>query len=289
MTTYAPTLRSQIVVRSATEDDRQKLATLIHFSPYVHRHLDWRSPLDWLGKEPFLLAERDSQIVAALACPPDIPELTWVRLFAVSLAMDLDEAWETLWPVAYRQVLGNTPIAALPLQSWFRRILESSHFDHTNDVIMLKWSDHGQSLKAKPCHEEYCIRPMGYDDLSAVHNLDAQAFNPVWQHSIELLKIAFQNASFATIAENRAGIIAYQICTVNGGSGHLARLAVHPQAQRSGVGHGLLRDVLNNLRQRGIRYVTVNTQKSNQASLSLYDKVGFQPTGEVYPIYAYEV
>lgn len=288
MTTYAPALRSRIAVRSATEDDRQKLATLVHFSPYVHRHLDWRSPLDWLGNEPFLLAERDGQIVAALACPPDIPELTWVRLFAVSLAMDLDEAWETLWPVAHRQVVGNTPIAALPLQSWFRRILESSHFEHANDVIMLKWSDHGQSLKAKPCQEDYYIRPMGYDDLFAVHNLDVQAFNPVWQHSIGLLKVAFQNASFATIAENRGGIIAYQISTVNGGSGHLARLAVHPQAQRSGVGYGLLRDVLNNLRQRGINHITANTQKSNLASLSLYDKVGFQPTGEVYPIYAYK-
>ncbi len=285
MMTYPATLRADLTVRSATEDDRRKLATLIHFSPYVHRHLDWRSPLDWLGAEPFLVAERDGQIMAALACPPDIPELTWIRLFAVSIAMDLDEAWETLWPVAQRLMAGRTPVAALPLQSWFRRILDVSHFDHTHDVMMLKWCDSGQSLKTKPCQPDYCIRPMSYDDLEAVHHLDVQAFSPVWQHSIDLLKIAFQEASLSTIAENRSGIVAYQISTVNGGSGHLARLAVHPEAQRIGVGYHLLQDILKNLRQRGINQVTVNTQKNNQASLSLYDKAGFQPTGEVYPIY----
>ena len=44
----------QLPVRTARPDDRQALANLIHFEVYVHRHLDWRHPLDWLGCQPYL-------------------------------------------------------------------------------------------------------------------------------------------------------------------------------------------------------------------------------------------
>jgi hypothetical protein len=47
-----------ITIRQATEDDRQKLAMLVHFEVYVHRHLDWRPPLDWLGSQPYLLQKK---------------------------------------------------------------------------------------------------------------------------------------------------------------------------------------------------------------------------------------
>lgn len=282
-----PTKRLHLAVRSAHEGDRHKLATLIHFSPYVHRHLDWRSPLDWLGKEPYLVAESSDQILAALACPPETPDLTWVRLFAVSSSLTVDDAWESLWPVAHRLLGADSVVAALPLQPWFRRMLASSLFSHTHDVVMLRWDDCGQQLAELPKQRQYCIRMMNVDDLDAVHSLDVAAFNPVWQHSAEMLRIAFQGAALATVAEDRNGIIAYQVSTANSSDGHLARFAVHPRTQRLGVGYMLLQDLLKNFRQRGIRRVTVNTQMDNGASLSLYEKAGFYQTGEAYPIYEF--
>jgi hypothetical protein len=40
------------LVRPADSTDHQQLSNLIFFEARLHRHLDWRSPLDWLG-EPF--------------------------------------------------------------------------------------------------------------------------------------------------------------------------------------------------------------------------------------------
>ena len=285
MLVKAPTNPASLSVRPAQEADRHKLATLIHFSPYVHRHLGWRAPLDWLGKEPFLVAERDDQILAALACPPDNPEISWLRLFAVSTTMHVDDAWEMMWPIANRLIGESIPVAALPLQNWFRRLLETSNFSHAYDVLMMRWKDVCQSIPALQPDSPYRIRMMNYDDLKIVHALDDDAFDPVWRHSTELLEIAFQNAALATVAEDRHGVIGYQVSTANNSDGHLARLAVHPRARRLGVGYTLVQDLLVNYRRRGIARVTVNTQESNQASLSLYEKAGFEKTGEVFPIY----
>lgn len=281
--TRAPS--SRISIRPALDSDRTKLATLIHFSPYVHRHLDWRSPLDWLGDEPFFVAERDEQILAALACPPDIPDLTWVRLFAVSTALTVDDAWDRLWPVVLRLLGDEVPVAVLPLQSWFQRILAASDFEHHHDVVMLKWHDHGQGLDSSPPASPYSLRLMNYDDIDAVYHLDQAAFDAVWRHSRDLLKIAFKGAAIATVAEDDEGLVGYQVSTVNANDGHLARLAVHPRGQRMGVGFTLLNDLLCGFRRRGVPKVTVNTQTHNLASLNLYEKVGFVQTGETYPIY----
>jgi len=272
-------------VRPAREADRQKLAALIHFSPFVHRHLGWLTPLDWLGKQPYLVAERGDQVLAALACPPDIPDISWLRLFAVSTAIQVDDAWEAMWPVANRLIGESIPVAALPLQSWFRRLLETSNFSHSYDVLMMKWKDRDQTLSDLPSDLPYRIRLMNDDDLAAVHALDNEAFNPLWRNSIVLLGVAYQDSTLATVAENRQGIIGYQMSMANQCDGHLARLAVHPRARRRGVGYTLVQDLLKNFRRRGVVKITVNTEENNLASLALYEKAGFERTGEVFPVF----
>ena len=65
------------VTRPITAKDRTQLASLIHFSTYVHRHLDWRSPLDWIGHPPYYVLESNDRLIASLACSPDIPCLLY--------------------------------------------------------------------------------------------------------------------------------------------------------------------------------------------------------------------
>ena len=84
-----PIARERYEYREARESDRQQLANLMHFESHVHRHLDWRHPLDWICCQPYTVIEENQNITAALACPPDTPEVSWVRFFAVSSRMTL--------------------------------------------------------------------------------------------------------------------------------------------------------------------------------------------------------
>jgi len=276
------TTRELIGVRLAQEKDRKQLANLIHFSPWVHRHLDWRPPLDWIGYQPYLLVEREGRLLAALACPPDPPDTAWLRLFAVSSDLTTDEAWEILWPAAHEYLWGIT-IAAIPLQGWFSQLLSAAQFTQTHEVLMMIWEN--QELPAESQVPNCMIRLMNYDDLPTVKALDAEAFGPIWQQSIDMLETAFQQAAVATVAESQDGIIGYQISTASSGGGHLARLAVHPRVQSKGIGYAIVRDMLAQFYRRGALQVTVNTQLDNLASLALYHKAGFQRTGEVYPVF----
>ncbi len=276
------TTRNRVSVRLAQEKDRNQLANLIHFGSWVHRHLDWRPPLDWIGYQPYLIAERDGHILAALACPPDPPEAAWVRLFAIASEITVAEAWEVLWPAAHEYLWGIT-VAAISLQSWFSQQLVSAKFSQTHSVAMLTWEN--QKLPPEFTVPDCLLRWMNFEDLALVKELDKVAFSPIWQQSMDMLEIAFRQAAVATVAEDEEGIIGYQISTAGSGGGHLARLAVHPRVQGEGVGYALLRDLLVQFYRRGALKISVNTQLDNEASLALYNKAGFRRTGEIYPVY----
>ena len=280
------TKTEQITVHPAEDGDRQYLANLIHFGAYVHRHLDWRPPLDWIGQSPFLVARRNDEIVGALACPPDPPNVAWVRLFAVAHGVSTENIWEELWPKASLQLsdlVGLLKVAAIPLHGWFHTLLESSQFDSSHKVVVLSWKR--QERAPAQLNTFTNLRPMLLDDISAIELIDAAAFGGVWQNSQSCLEIAFRQSAIATVIEVNGKLIGYQISTTTQLGGHLARLAVLPDHQGTGIGYALLDDMLSQFERRGVRSVTVNTQHDNHISLSLYQKARFRLTGEEYPVY----
>ena len=61
---------------------------------------------------------------------------------------------------------------------------------------------------------------------------------------------------------------------------HIISLAVHPAHQRRGLGRTLLVELLNQARDWGCAWATLEVKASNQAALHLYESVGFQKLGE---------
>jgi ribosomal protein S18 acetylase RimI-like enzyme len=172
------------------------------------------------------------------------------------------------------------------MQSWFQQALATTGFENRQQIVMLEWHD----LPWVPSGVKGIrIRKMTEADLSQVVETDNAAFDPLWHNSIETLQLAFSQALFATVAENASGIFGYQMTTGHGQRAHLARLAVHPNVQGRGVGRALLSDLFTKVTQHGIVRLSVNTQSDNATSLSLYRKMGFQRTGEEYPVYTFDV
>lgn len=274
-----------VIVRKVTDQDRQSLANLIHFEMHVHRHLDWRPPLDWMGAQPYLVGEVQGNVRSALVCPPDPPEVVWIRLFAVASPMSVSQAWQALWPAAQAELTGlcKPEIAAIPVEPWFRQLLEKSHFVHTQNIVSLHWG--GDTADMPPPMASSNIRAMNPDDLAPVFALDSTAFAPLWRNSKESLEIAYHQALLATVAEQEGQIVGYQVSTSGPLGGHLARLAVHPDWRGCGIGYALVHDLLDQFARRRVRRVSVNTQDNNISSLQLYQKAGFVRTDEFFPVY----
>jgi len=281
--------RVSLSIRFAKESDKKKLSELVHFEALVHRHLDWRAPLDWIGYRPFLIAEFNSEAVAALACPPDPPEIAWIRLFAIASGTDPAEAWGMLWNCAHSELsrVGNTIIAAIPIHDWFQDLLVKSGFKLVNRVVMLLWERNTQLVFDRQLSVN--IRSMELKDIPAIEQVDREAFGALWHNSTSSLEIAFRQAAIATVVEMARQVIGYQISTATQLGGHLARLAILPEFQGKGIGTQLLNHLLIDFERRGALQVTVNTQQDNYASLSMYQKVGFNPTGESFPVYQHKI
>ncbi len=277
------------IIREATLQDWGALANLLHFNFYVHRHMDFRPALEWLGHRPFFLLAQEEKITAALACPPDPPQVAWIRLFAVSHDFPVREAWRELWTYSIQQMRMEPRsihyLAAIPLHNWFESLLVESGFKLNHTIIFLQWQ--GKTQVEERSLGGIKIRSMLLDDLPEVERVDQASFPLLWRLSQEYLAYAMQQAALTHIVQIGKEIVGYQITTTTQMGAHLARLAVHPNHQRQGIGTALLDHLLRQLLKRGISTLTVNTQMDNEASLRLYHKLGFIPTGETYPIYLF--
>jgi len=278
----------QSLVRPADLNDHQQLSNLIFFETHLHRHLDWRSPLEWLGAPFYWVLEEDRHITAALACPTEAVGMAWVRLFVYSGHWLPDYAWSMLWLVAKAEIAraGGATVAAIAIQPWFQQLLAANGFENRQQIVMLEWRYQPWAEREA---DEIQIRRMNESDLPDVEITDRASFHPLWQNPLGTLKRAYEQALFATVAENENGIVGYQLTTGSGQRAHLARLAVHPEVQGHGVGKALLIDLFSKLMRNGITRLTVNTQSDNNVSLCLYQKMGFVRTGEQYPVYTFEV
>ncbi len=280
-------LTSKKIVRQVTNTDRTQLANMVHFGTYVHRHLDWRQPLEWIDKPAFYVVESYGRILAALSCAPDPADVAWIRLFVTNSQVKPPEAWKMMWP-EIEQDLKKTEIsvlAAIPIQKWLQELLPANGFKMENNVVSLAWDAPPETALAED--PNLPIRLMTESDIAQVVEVDRNAFKPLWQNSRDLIHLAFSQAALATVAYDEQGIIGYQITTPTQYGAHLGRLAVLPRAQGKGIGIGLVRNLQNFLsKQKPIR-ISVNTQTDNQRSLSLYKKAGFTPTSETFPVYVY--
>jgi ribosomal protein S18 acetylase RimI-like enzyme len=275
------------VIRQAVHADLAALSALLENTSYVHRHLDWRPPLEWLGLQPYWLVEQEGTILAALACPPDPPNVAWIRLFAVHPSLTIQTAWEMLFPRLQERFPNETGtnIASIVLYPWFGDLLFRAGFHLHQEIVVLEWDNilPAPITKIPPV----TIRNLKPADLAKVAWVDNTAFELLWQNSEESLMLALQQSACATVAEFEGQIVGYQISTASAYSAHLARLAVLPALQKRSIGYLLVRDLLERFSHREIYRVTVNTQGNNHASLALYQKLGFWLTGDRFQVLVY--
>lgn len=276
------------LVRTADLNDHQQLSNLIFFETRLHRHLDWRSPLEWLGSPFYWAVEEGRHVTAALACSPEVETIAWVRLFVFTGHWSPEDCWALLWATAREAIMraGGATVAAIAMQSWFQKVLAANGFENRQQIVMLEWQyQPWASSEANGIQ----IRRMTKADLPGVTKTDHASFDPLWHNSLETLQRASSQALFATVAESEDGIVGYQLTTGHGQRAHLARLAVHPSMQGRGVGRALLSDLFDLLTRAGTTRLSVNTQSDNSGSLRLYTKMGFNRTGEEFPVYTFEI
>ncbi|HYO87666.1 MAG TPA: GNAT family N-acetyltransferase [Candidatus Limnocylindrales bacterium] len=269
-------------------NDRSAVKELLRRSYHVHTHLDWYDVDDWLSESgsPVRVAYSGRQIAGVLGTSAPLNGAVWVRVAAVSDRHDAAAVLRTLWDdlLPELRALGAAQAAMLLLRDWPERVLPALGFAFLENIITLRRGDNNAPDEAEvPGCTLHLARE---EDLPAIIAVDHAAFVPPWQMGAEELTLAERSSANSTIAVSETGLaLGYQMSTLYFDGAHLARLAVHPQAQAHGVGHLLVSTMLRQFQRRGVYSVSVNTQESNTISQRLYTRLGFERNGYDLPVW----
>ena len=279
--------KNKLSLRQLDLKDYPRLADFLKGDTRIHRHLDWRTPIEWLGSQPFWAAERNGKMQGVLAIPDDPPGVFWVHLFAHQGELDASTFWKILFEKVWEEIQNQEThiIAALAYDEWFGQLLKANGWVEYQRVVLLKFS--GRVHRPPDLTGDYLMRPMLPTDLLKVAEIDRICFEPLWQQSEDATRRAYEQSSYSTVVEFNNEVIGFQFSTTASFNAHLARLAVLPAQRGKQIGSTLVQDMLYKFNQPLVREITVNTQQENEGSQKLYLKLGFEKTGESFPIFTY--
>ena len=135
------------------------------------------------------------------------------------------------------------------------------------------------------------IRPATLDDMIDMASIEEAAFEPLWRHSSESLRLAFGHSVCFHVAylDDRMVGFHYSARGFENDTAHLVRITVHPEVQQRGVGAALMAAAMESYIHLGMGTVTLNTQLDNLASHRLYEKFGFRRIGERIPLWVMDL
>ncbi|MGV8027040.1 MAG: GNAT family N-acetyltransferase [Anaerolineaceae bacterium] len=255
----------------------------------THAHLDWHTPLEWLGKSPSQIIHVGERINGVLSLAPDPAHLHWVRFFCIRQECKYSYVWEKLFSFSLERYpfKANDLVAALCYQNWMETLLQTNGWQKAQKVIVLLWR--GTLPPKMEKEKDIQIRKMKLDDLSQVSLIDDLSFTSFWKFSPTTITLALEQSAYSTVAELDGKIVGFQISTADLYRAHLTRLAVLPEYRNRSIGASLVRNMLCHFSVPWIRQITVNTQHDNQASIHLYQRVGFEYLGESFPIFQFPI
>ena len=123
------------------------------------------------------------------------------------------------------------------------------------------------------------VCPMTESDLDQVLAIESASFPHPWSktHFLDELNSPY---AFPLVALNQEGAVIGYICPMLLlDEGHILDVAVRTDQRGRGLGKLLVERVLDECRDRGAAFVSLEVRPSNTAAISLYRLLGFVETG----------
>ncbi|GAB5493316.1 MAG: hypothetical protein Phog2KO_35310 [Phototrophicaceae bacterium] len=265
---------------------RDDILSLIFHSRHTHAHLDWYKAGQWLdlADNHLQLAFDHHTLVGVLGFSEGLNGSVWLRLAIVAQGYDpaliLSFLWEQLRVTLLNSGLDTA--AVLAVNPWIENYLPALGFHYHEDVITMHRAP--QDLPLEP-QSNVSLKSGYLEDLGSIIEVDHAAFSPPWQMNSTDIRLSQRQAASCKLAVLDNQVIGYEVATRHHTSGHLARLAVHPNFQGQGVGQVMLHSLLARFIKRGVNGMTVNTQISNMPSRRLYERYGFIRNGFDLPVW----
>ena len=124
---------------------------------------------------------------------------------------------------------------------------------------------------------EAALRPMLREDVSAVANIEAAAYEFPWSRGI--FRSCLDNGHHCWVLEQDRELIGYGVLSVGAGEAHILNVCVSPVQQGRGHGAYLLRRLIDLARWHHAERVFLEVRPSNELAHAMYQRAGFNEIG----------
>jgi len=136
---------------------------------------------------------------------------------------------------------------------------------------------------------EIVIRPARRADLDAISALEQGCFNTYNLSRRQLQYLQQRQTTVFLVAEQGGQVVGEGIALVRHDksciSGRVYSRAVDPGSRGQGIGEKLMREMIEQLRQRDVRRVYLEVEASNTGAIHLYERLGFASIGTLPDYY----
>lgn len=125
------------------------------------------------------------------------------------------------------------------------------------------------------------IRPIGYDDLTRVYDIENRSMPFGWSKHIfrTCLVGPYECWKLERECRGQLEIVGYYVLYVVGSYGELCNICVDVDEQQAGYGSALLAHAIARCSENGIETVALEVRASNKVAKKLYSKFGFVKVG----------
>lgn len=109
--------------------------------------------------------------------------------------------------------------------------------------------------------------------------MEKRFFSAPWDENSISLELS-NPLSYWLVAVDEDTVVGYVGSQTVLGESDMMNLAVHPYHQRQGIGERLVLALIEGLKEKGSRCLTLEVRASNVPAKKLYEKLGFQMVGK---------
>ena len=125
------------------------------------------------------------------------------------------------------------------------------------------------------------IREMKAQDISALAEIEKKIFSQPWSAQAFTDALSDPNAVFLVAAEESCDQPrSYVGMYVAADEGEITNVATDPVFRRNGYAQALLEKMKEIGLRKGLTQLVLETRRSNEAAIALYEKTGFEIVGE---------
>nr|BBH88315.1 N-acetyltransferase [Thermosporothrix sp. COM3] len=268
-------------VRQLTPADVHAVERLLRSSEYIYQRFTLEELPLLLERYPCMgVFSNQTTLTSFLLVQTVNPPVAWIGGFGVSWTESrsyiehLDRLLEALMQPLHKAGVQDLYYSGSDMMlDWLRPLLMHRQFEP--DRYLYSYDKYDYAVPTQG-NQQVTIRPVNpATDMPALLTIEHACFEELWRYDEAAFRDIARTHPYFVVAEQRGHVVGYQFNALDAEMGYLIRIAVHPSAERQGIGARLMTEAVRFFERHGATRIMLNTEEQNVHAHRLYEWFGF--------------